>query len=357
MPGITFNNHRDTFKKSLIADVIERPRPKRGFEGFFPRRTHDTAMLAINVLKYGRKVAVDVMRCTDPNMNTFSKSSENLYIPPQYFEGFDVCKCDGYYDTFGAVNGDFALGRLSALANSSFNKVSYLIDMIERSIQIQHIQVLTTGVVTLKNGDSIDYGRKSASMKVLAGADKWDAQTSNIVKDIRTGCDFLRTEGQSTSTEVSAIMGADAFENMIANEKFQKEFDLRRIDRSYINAPQMDEATGFVFQGQISTGDFKVNLFTYNEVYEDAAGNTQRYLDKDTFILLPNDFTGETGFAANAGWVGEGINARPVLIKDEFLISDVLDIRKTVWEINVKSSPLAIPFHVDRIYTLKTAGN
>lgn len=354
MSGITFNNHRDTFKKSLIADVVEMPKPKKGFEGFFPRRTHETAMLAINVLKYGRKAAVDVIRCTDPNMNTFSKNSENLYIPPQYFEGFDVCKCDGYWDTFGAQDSNFALGRLNALANSSLNKTSYLIDMIERSIEIQRVQVLTTGVVTLKNGDSIDYGRKAESMKVLAGAAKWDQPTATILKDIRLGCDFLRTEGQSTSTEVAAIMGSDAFENMIANDKFQKEFDLRRIDRAYINAPQFDGATGMAFQGQISTGDFKVNLFTYNEVYELENGTTQRYLDKDTVVLLPSDFTGETGFAANAGWVGEGMSARPVLIKDEYLISDVLDIRKTVWEINVKSAPLAIPFHVNRIYTIKT---
>ncbi len=355
MSGITFNNHRSTFKKSLIASVVERPRPKKGFEGYFPRRTHETAMLAINVLRYGRKVAVDVIRCTDPHMNTFSKNAENLYIPPQYFEGFNVCKCDGYWETFGAPDGNMMTNRLAALANSSLDKTSYLIDMIERAIELQRIQVLTTGVVVLKNGDSIDYGRKADSMKVLTGAAKWDAQTANIIGDIRTGCEFLRTEGQSTSSEVSAVMGGDAFENMISNEAFQKEFDLRRIDRAYINAPQMDEVTGMVFQGQISTGDFKVNLFTYNEVYEDAAGNTQRYLDKDTVVLLPTDFTGETGFAANEGWLGEGMAARPVLIADEYLISDVLDMRKTAWEINVKSAPLAIPFHVNRIYTLKTA--
>lgn len=354
---ITFNNHRDTFKKSLIATIVDRPRPKKGFEGFFPRERHETAMLAINVMKYGRPVAVDVVRCTDPNMNTFSRTAENLYIPPQYFEGFDVCKCDGYWETFGAVDGNYSGNRLAQLANSSIDKTSFLIDMIERAIELQRIQVLTTGVVTLVNGDSIDFGRKAESMKVLSGAEKWDTATANIIKDIRTGCDFLRTEGLSTSSEVSAIMGADAFENMIANEKFQKEFDLRRIDRSYINVPQMNEVTGMVFQGQISTGDFKVNLFTYNEVYELANGTTARYLDTNTVILLPNDFTGQTGFAANEGFIGEGMNARPVLIKDEYLISDLLDTRKASWEIMVKSAPLAIPYHVNRIYTLKTAGN
>ena len=355
MPGIGFNNHRATFKKSLIATIIDKQRPKKGFEGFFPRESHETAMLAINVMKLGRKVAVDVIRCTDPHMNTFSRNAENLYIPPQYFEGFDVCKCDGYWDTFGSADGNYSGSRMLQLANSSVDKTQYLIDMIERAIELQRIQVLTTGVVTLKNGDSIDYGRLPASMKVLTGTEKWDTATANIMKNFRDGGDFLRTTGLSTSDELNAIMGADAFENMLSNETFNETFNNRRIDRGFINAPQMNGVTGMVFQGQFSTGDFKINIFTYNETYENAAGQNVRYLDKDTVILLPNDFVGETAFGANEGFIGEGMNARPVLIKDEYLISDLLDTRKTSWEILVKSSPLAIPFHPNRIYTIKTA--
>lgn len=354
---IGFNNHRATFKKSLIANIVEQQRPKKGFEGFFPRERHDTAMLAINVMKMGRKAAVDVVRCTDPHMNTFSRTAENLYIPPQYFEGFDVCKCDGYWDTFGSADGGFSGGRMIQLANSSLNKTSYLIDMIERSIEIQRIQVLTTGVVQLKNGDSIDYGRLPASMKVLTGADEWDTATANIIKDIKDGCEFLRTTGLSTANEVNAIMGGAAFENMMSNEKFQKDFDIRRIDRGFISSPVANDVTGMVYQGQFSTGDFRVNIFTYNETYENAAGVSTRFLDDNTVILLPNDFTGQTAFAANEGFLGEGMNARPVLIKDEYLISDLLDTRKASWEILVKSSPLAIPYEVNKIYTLKTAGN
>lgn len=355
MPGIGFNNHRATFKKSLIATVVDRQKPKKGFEGFFPRETHNTAMLAINVMKLGRKVAVDVIRCTDPHMNTFSRTAENLYIPPQYFEGFDVCKCDGYWETFGAAEGNFAGSRMMQLANSSVDKTSYLIDMIDRAAELQRVQVLTTGVVTLKNGDSIDYGRKGASMKVLAGTEKWDTATADIMKDFRDGGNFLRTVGLSTSNELNAIMGGAAFENMMSNADFQAAFDIRRVDRGFINAPQLDEVTGMVYQGQFSTGDFKVNIFTYNETYENAAGVSTRFLDDNTVILLPNDFVGETAFAANEGFAGEGINARPVLIPGEYLISDLLDTRKASWEILVKSSPLAIPFHVNKIYTIKTA--
>lgn len=357
MPGIGFNNHRATFKKSLIATIVERQRPKKGFEGFFPRERHETAMLAINVMKLGRKVAVDVVRCTDPHMQTFSRTAENLYIPPQYFLGFDVCKCDGYWDTFGSADGNFSGGRMLQLANSSINKTDYLIDMIERSIELQRIQVLTTGVVQLKNGDSIDYGRLPASMKVLTGAEEWDTATANIMKNIKDGCDYLRTTGLSTSAEVNAVMGGAAFENMMSNEDFQNAFNIRRIERGFINAPQMNDVTGMVYQGQFSTGDFRVNIFTYNETYENAAGVATRFLDDNTVILLPNDFTGETAFAANEGFIGEGINARPVLITDEYLISDLLDTRKASWEIMVKSSPLAIPLHPNRIYTIKTAGN
>lgn len=350
---IGFNNHRATFKKSLIANVVEQQRPKKGFEGFFPRQRHETAMLAINVMKMGRKVAVDVIRCTDPHMNTFSKTSENLYIPPQYFEGFDVCKCDGYWDAFGTE--DVSVSRMTRLANSSLNKINYLIDMIERAAEIQRVQVLTTGVVLLKGGDSIDYGRLPASMKALTGTEKWDTSTADIIKDFKNGCEFLRTTGLSTSNEVNAIMGGAAFENMMSNTDFQAAFDIRRIDRGFISSPVANDVTGMVYQGQFSTGDFRVNIFTYNETYENAAGVATRYLDDNTVILLPNDFVGETAFAANEGFIGEGINARPALIADEYLISDLLDTRKVSWEVLVKSSPLAIPFEVNKIYTIKTA--
>lgn len=345
-------NHKAPFKESLIAKFELEPLVRMGFGGWFPRKEHDTGVLALRVERRGALIAVDVAKCTDPVRNTFSHSKEKLFSPPYFNESFDMSACQGYYDVFTG-NENPSASRMELVSNSSLSKINALRDKVERAIELMRAQIFTTGVVKLKNGDSIDYQRKAESMVVVST--DWSDKSAGIKADIKKGMTFLREQGLSTSTAVNAIMGGDAFENLMANTELQEELNNRRTDRGSINMPQFDGATGIAFHGQISSGDFILNLFTYNETYQEtASGPFLRYLDSDTVVLLPNDFVGETAFAATPAMSGEGIYRVPVLMKGEYVVTDIIDELKVAWEVILRSSPLAIPFSVDRIYTIKT---
>lgn len=349
---IGLQEHRGVFRKALIASFIEQQVVRSGFEGMFPRKAHNAEMLSVEVQRNEGLVAVDVMRCTNANRNTFSKSTEKLFKPPFYKESFDFTCCQGYAGTYGA--GILPSGSsLGNIARSSQMELNALRNKVERAIELQRAQVLQTGVVVLKNGDSIDYKRKAASMKSVTN--KWNTAGATIRKDFEEGMKFLREEGSSADTTINAIFGGDAFANFMQNEALKKEYDIKHVNRGEIHMPQFDNSKGMALHGQFAAGDFTVYIWTYNETYIDpVTGDRKPYLDKDTVVMVPSDFIGETSFATTPVVRGDGQNRYIAQQEGEYTIYDIIDPEKTAWDVILQSAPLVVPVTVDRIYTMKT---
>lgn len=352
--SIKLNEHRKQFRTALVGSFVAAPVVLSGFAGFFPDKAYDAELLSIEVQRNKRKIAVDVERCTGPNLNKKTRMTEKLYRPPYFHEGFDFCKCDGYRDTFGAGEANFNRGRIPVLANSSRSELDTIDNMVKRAIELQRAQILQYGYVQLKNGDSINYNRLAESMETATVP--WATlATADPLGDLQKGGQFIRTKGLSSSMEFNAIMGPTAFSNFRNNPKVIADSDIRRINRGELNMPQFNEVSGMVFQGQYAAGDFIVNIWTYSEVYEDpATGNEIPYLDPENVVMLPKDFVGETSYATTPLIAGEGTGRYIRMAVGKYTIYDVIDQIKAAWQIIYQSSPLAIPITVDRIYTLNT---
>jgi len=354
---ITLNQHRKGITQALLETFSDAVEVKDGFAAFFPSKTTSAKELSIEVQRNGKPIAVDVLRCTDPVRNTFDRSTEKIFVPPYFKEMFDFTSCDAYDVTFGAGNAPEGMtaGRLFESASS---KLAALKDKIKRAIELQRAQVLQTGIVILNNGDNIDFKRKAGSIVVKSVAgEKWTAPTtSDPVKDLQAGCDFLRSTGRSGSTTVNAIMGSAAYTNFKTSTKVQAEADIRNINRIDLGMPMFDNVSGLAYQGQVGAGDFIVNIWTYNETYEDASGTEQRYLATNNVVLLPEDFKGFTGFAGLPAVMGDAISGSQYIgvLEAEFNIFDVIDQVRMSWEFMMHSAPLAVPVSIDRIYTLQT---
>lgn len=354
--AITLNEHRAGVTKAVIARYSDDKAPKAGFSALFPSVTTDTKEVSIEVERYNQLMAVDVKRCTDPNRNTFDKSTEKIFIPPFFSESFDFTSCQRYAASFGSGN-DPSKSDARSLIREATQYLGTLRNKILRAIEKQRADVLQTGIVTLKNGDSIDFKRKSASMKTLTSTAKWDApSTADPFKDLLDGANFLREEGLSAGSVINAFMGAGALSNFLSNQKVQAQADIKNITRTDIGMPQFNGVTGLVFHGQTSSGDFIFNLWTYGEWYKDAAGVTQRYLGTNTVVLVPDDFVGKTAYAAVPAVMGDAISGQYVApVEGEFHLHDVIDQVKRTWDFILESAPLVIPVSVDRIYTVVTA--
>ena len=345
---ITLNQHRKHITQKLVKKFTLDKEPKQGLSSFFPHETTPTKGISIEIERMRQKVAVDVQRCTDPVRNIFSKSTEKIFIPPYYAEMFDFTACQRYDETFGQNNTPTKVDA-SMLLRDAASYLKALKNKILRAIELQRSQVLHTGVVLLKNGDSIDYKRQAASMKVLTGTAEWDTATADMFGDLAVGMEFIRNQGLSGATSINAIMGSKALSNFLNNAKVKEQADFRNIKRIDIGMPQFDNVSGMVYHGQIGTSDYLVNLWTYNETYEHpVTGVNTPYIEPDTVIMVSNDFMGNTMFAGIPAILGDAVSGQYVgPVEGEFFIKDVIDQIKTTWDFIISSAPLVVPYTVD----------
>lgn len=353
---MNLNQHKENITKRIIASFSDGASVKSGLAAFFPSVTTIEKQLRIEVERNKQLVAVDVQRCTDANRNKFSTHAEKLFVPPYFNESWDFTSCQRYDVTFGQRTNPSRPDALNMI-NEATRNIGKMRAKIERAIELQRSQALQTGIVTLKNGDNIDYKRKAASISTKAGADLWSASTGVPLTDLATGCNFLREEGLSSASTVNAIMGRDAFAAFMNNDQVKDQANFRRISRLEIGMPQFDGVTGMVFHGQIGTADYAINLWTYNEFYELANGSKARYIDEKNVILIAEDFKGNTGYAGIPAIMRDKSNAEfPEYISPieaEFYVNNWLDYSKKAHWFEIASAPLAIPVSIDRLYTMK----
>jgi len=222
-------------------------------------------------------------------------------------------------------------------------------EMVERNIQKQHADVLQTGIVSLTNSVNIDYKRKAASIVDVGAAAYWSAAASDPFKDFEDGMTFLRDEGNSGGNTANVYMRREAFSALMANTKFKAESDFRRINRVDVDFPQMDNATGMAFQGRLATGDFIINIWTYNQGYQTTAGGAMNYyLAGNLFVMVPDDFQAKTVFGAIPALNSGGM---PYALETEYYNRAYTDQRTMSRIFETSAAPLVMPVTIDKIYT------
>lgn len=346
MPSISISDAQGVYTKKLISTYAERPKPSNFLRSFFPTVLSPTLEVSIEVQRGDELVAVDVFRGDDGNRNQWTKSSEKIFIPPYYREGFDATKLQLYDRLYAAQSINDAI--FAKLINDVVNKQIQLKNKIERAIEIQCKQVLETGIIlNAGTNTSIDYKRKAASI-VDPGAGNYWANAINPFDQIEAGCVFLRTVGKAQVGTFNLILGNTAKADLYKNTTFLARQNLFNLKLDDMRPPQK-EAVGAAFHGQMSAGSYLVNVWTYPEYYKDANGVMQPYIDNKLGILLPEVTDFQTAFGAVPQVVEPG--AMPIM--GDFVFTDYVDVPKRAHMYDVESCPLAIPTAIDQIYTLK----
>lgn len=354
---IPIQEHSSQIAKKVVGVFVEDIPVRAGFSALFPRETTATLLVDVEVERDNDLISVDVQRFTEGKKNKFTRSTEHLYQPPFHKEDYDFAQDEVYMSTvaLGVTN---APGANQAIAQNALKNVRKNRKKIERAILKQQADVLQTGIVTLINGDSIDFKRKAASIVDLGTlSDYWDAVGATPMTDLGVGMTFLRDEGNSNGSTINVVMRTDALNAFLANTSVQEVAEVRRINRIEIDMPQFSEATGMAFHGQVTAGDFVVNLWTYNEKYTDSNGDTVYYLERENVIMIPSDFMGKTVFGGlpymREVSVGGVMAKLPGVLEADFLLRAYDDEKTISSTLELTSAPLAIPFTIDKIYTMK----
>jgi hypothetical protein len=356
---ISIQDHSNLVTKKIVGAFEESISVRSGFSGFFPEETTPTLEVDVEVQRDNDLIAVDVVRFTEGNKNKFSRVSEHKYIPPFFKEDYDFQRDQVYMNTIALGVGLENAQVNAVITQNAFKNVQKNRDKVIRAIRKQQADVLQTGIVTLVNGDNVDYRRKATSIvDIDVLGDYWNVSASaKPLTDIRKGMDFLRNVGNSGGSAVNVVMRTSALEAFLKADEVKELADIRRIDRVNIGMPQFDGVSGFAFQGMIAAGDFNVNLWTYNEKYTDANGATQYYLAENLVVMMPDDFQGKTIFGGlptmNTTTIGGVSVDVPGIVEANYLIRSYSDKRTMSSTIELTSAPLVVPFTIDKIYTMK----
>lgn len=355
--AISIQDHSKLLASRVVGRFIEDKPVLAGFGGFFPRETTATEYVDIEVERDNDLIAVDVKKFTNGNKNKFDITTEKKFKPPYYREEYDFQRDEVYMNTIALGVGLDNLVVNQKIAQNALKNVRKMRSKIERAILKQQAEVMQTGIVELKGGTSIDFKRKAGSMVDLGSSNYWSESASNPYTDIQAGGRFIRNEGSSGGTILNAVMRTESLNALFANEEFQKQADVRRINRADVSMPQFDQSTGFAFHGQFGAGDFTVNIWTYNEKYTDDQGATKYYLDSNKVVLIPEDFQAKTIFAGIPDMAEMDINGTvgmmPTVRETEYLLRAYSDEKTMSSTLEVSSGPLAMPITIDRIYTMQ----
>lgn len=355
MATISSVDARARFTKALIDVYQERIRPTDFLRSFFPVTQSGALNVGVEVERMGEKIAADVQRGTEGNRNTFSLSTEKIWTPPLYAERFEMTELDLYDRVLGS-QGNANENQFAALLNSASDRMGTIQDKIERSLEKQCSQVFMTGQVVLSAAETINFKRSASSIVDLTSGSNggYFSTNSACFDQFKAGCDFLRQYGHSIDSTFVAIMGETALKDLLANTTFTGRQNLFNMALDQVQGPRRN-AKGAAFHGIITAGSYKVELWTYPQIYDavDATTGTvtkTKYIDDRYFILIPQN----PRFKMAHALVPQLIT-KPGQVPSQatYVYDENIDDWRTSHQMRVRTTALAIPVAVDQIYTAK----
>jgi len=155
------------------------------------------------------------------------------------------------------------------------------IDMIMRRIEFMAAEALRTGKLVIDGLDfdaEIDFLRDAGNDIVLTGTDLWTDAASNPLSQLLANKTII-----AKATGLSAdylILGSDALDAFLENDKVQKILDNRRIQLGG-GVDKLEEIDGVSVYGRIHG----VTIVHYEEFYEDSTGTLVPMIDPKEAIL------------------------------------------------------------------------
>jgi hypothetical protein len=341
---IPASDARAIFTQTLVDVYLERPKVYGFMRSFFRETVSSTKNISVEVQRGSETVAVDVLRNTEGNRNTFTKSTQRIMEPPYFREYMELTELDLYDRLIGSTSIDE--GVFADLMAQALERMQMMVDKIERRAELQCAQALETGIVILANGDNIDFKRKAGSL-VNSSSDYFDTSI-NPYTAFEEGCQFIREKGKAQGVFYNAVMGGLALNALLGNTVFKERNDLKNIALDNILPPQRN-SVGASFHGEISAGSYKVRLWTYPEVYQDSDGNMQPYWPAKKVCILPETPRFTLSYAGVPQLIGD---SEPIK-RGKYIFGEYKDERKKSHVLDVASACSPVMVAIDQAYTFQ----
>lgn len=353
--AIPVSQVRALFTQALIDVYQERIRPTDFLRSFYTVKKVATKYVSIEVERMQERIAVDVVRGSDGNRNTFPKSTQKVFDPPMYKEYMDATELDLYDRVLGS-QGDGNENLFVDLLDSVADRLGELQAKMERSQELQCAEIFEFGTVTTKNADVINYKRKAESI-INLGSGQYFANAIDPFKKFEAGCVFLRTKGKSVDATFNAILGETAMADLLGNTEFKARQNMFNLSLDAVQGPIRNGA-GAAYFGRITCGSYNVQLWVYPQSYDldngDGTFTATPYWNPKKVVMVPLSPRFKHSFAQLPQVIEPGVHRAPA--QPLYLIGEYIDKRKTQHVFDIACAPLPVPVAVDQIYTFQAVG-
>lgn len=224
-------------------------------------------------------------------------------------------------------------------------------ETLQRLFNWMGAMAIIYGKVTIKGEDYptqvVDFKRNAGLTRILQGSARWgeaDAKPLDDIKDLRT------LSFQESGSNINRLtMGIEAFDRFFASQDVK---DLLKGDQRVTTSDSQLSALGstdtpYEYRGvlQGANGQGRIEIYTYNEQYEDANGVTTNYMS-------PYDVVGTGGGIQGVRCFGAirdkraGLQAIPIFPK----MWDQEDPSLTYTM--CQSAPLMVPANVNNTFRI-----
>ena len=345
------------YMKGTLQKYMEERIPTTHLRGMFEPKLYDTTTIPLEIMRDKDIVAVDVLRGTNGNFNDASKWSAKEIIPPMYHEMFAINNLRYYERVFGSYSTSKS-NEKSELGMEIASMVKKLNNKIIRAEELQCAQALETGVVTLVNGDSIDYRRKSESL-VDNSATPWTTASTDVEGQLQAAGQFIREYGANNTGVMDITMSGQAWIALQKTTFFKDKANYNKVTLLAIGNPQ--NRNGATFHGQITAGSFIFNIWTYDGSYLDSADVRTRITDTLKVIVTPSEGArfelayGALDVISKSNGATSMSVERLTKAAADYYVWDNVDRNRLIHSIHMTSAPIARLITVDQVYTMKVA--
>lgn len=342
------------------------------FAGMFtvrPGNIHSGEEVEIDISRAGEEVAIVVNGPDGYRMNADDLYTNKSFKPPVFKEAWTV----NSWSLLKREAGDnpFANAPIRGkLVNRIFRGAAKVEAKVRRSIEWQAAQVLQTGKIKFSDEAGkmlyeLDFQPKATHFPTTSVA--WsDKANSDPLADLNKLVQVVRKDGKRRPDMV--IMGSNAIENFLGNDRVLKYYDNRRIDRGTIAPALLNGSDAGEYRGTIEVGAYKLDLWTCGDTYTDPqTKESVEYLDPDNVIVRASTgrLDGTYGAVPNIGALLGATTRARVLPELPGRLSDNdtgMDLHFNAWLdesgenlfAGVASRPLMVPTAIDTFGCLKT---
>lgn len=350
MAKITLISALGEFTQRVISALNERKAPTSFFKSFFGEIISGAKEVSWEIKRRGRPVAVDIAQHEHGTTTKSGKSTQKVYVPPYYDYNTNVDALDSFERVFnGSPMVD--VPQYGKLIEQTAADMQDNIDRIERAEELQSAQALLLGVITLNNGDDIDFKRNALSLVAYNAAFGWD-QAVNPGDILVQGAEFMVTNGNADAGGIiDVICGSESINELRDNAAFQADADVRNFHFADMRTGAVTR-NGATPQGSWSRGNYRFNFWGYEGYYDIEGGSSNlKFMEAKKIIMLPQNIDFKMFYGGTKSWRGTGINRFPTIIKAKrnfYSVDDELNVSKLL---GVRTSPVALLRSIDNVFT------